>query len=357
MRKELTFVVPSYNMEMFLPKCLESLGIDQLRKETTVEGGTLADFLEVIVVNDGSQDSTSVVAHQFERRFPEVVRVIDKTNGNYGSCVNVALQVATGRYIRMLDADDYLEANELAKYLRFVLSLDGGADLVVNDYDEIESTGKVFRVMKFMLPSNNLFPMDLLVKSNEMLGNYSIAYRREILIKMGYCQSEGISYTDTEWHTLPMLYVATVSYRPGVLMHYLIERNGQSMEAERFIRNINMLEQIARRLIRDFENCRNMVPQAGAIYAGKRILALLQLIYTMVLVGYKGIRAKFDLLGFDRWLKSTSREFYDEMENQTWFTKCPFHYVAEWRRHHTDRTWRYCLFRIVLKMCKILAIK
>lgn len=52
MAKELTVVIPSYNMERYLPKCLESLGLDRLQGE----GGTLADALEVIVVNDGSTD-------------------------------------------------------------------------------------------------------------------------------------------------------------------------------------------------------------------------------------------------------------------------------------------------------------
>ena len=96
MAKELTVVIPSYNMERYLPKCLESLGLDRLQGED----GTLADALEVIVVNDGSTDRTSEVAHAFEGRFPKAVKVVDKANGNYGSCVNVALQCATGRYVR-----------------------------------------------------------------------------------------------------------------------------------------------------------------------------------------------------------------------------------------------------------------
>ena len=104
MGKELTVIIPSYNMELFLPKCLESFGIDQLRKEDTA----LADALEVIVVNDGSVDRTSELAHQFDERFPEAVKVIDKANGGYGSCVNAALRLAAGRYVRVLDADDYL---------------------------------------------------------------------------------------------------------------------------------------------------------------------------------------------------------------------------------------------------------
>lgn len=351
MDKELTVVIPSYNMELFLPKCLESFGLDQIRKED----GTLADALEVVVVNDGSSDRTSEVAHRFEERFPEVVKVIDKANGNYGSCANAALRSATGRYVRILDADDYFETGEVAEYLRFVVSLHGAADLVVNDYDEVGSSGKVSKVVQYGLPSDAVFPMRLLADSDEMLDIHSIAYRREILAKMAYRQSEGILYTDAEWHSLPMSQVATVAYRPGVLTHYLVERTGQSMERDRFVGNIGMLEQMAKRLVLDFDGCQTPGPEDGRRYARKRILALLRLIYTMVLLGYMGVRAKFDLRGFDMWLKNASRAFYDEMESSIVISRCPFHYVTEWRRRHSDRTWRFLLARLALNIRTVLA--
>ena len=346
MGKELTVIIPSYNMELFLPKCLESFGIDQLRKEDTA----LADALEVIVVNDGSVDRTSELAHQFEERFPEAVKVIDKANGGYGSCVNAALRLAAGRYVRVLDADDYLETSEVAKYLRFLISLHGTADLVVNDYDEVEVSGEVSKVIRYGLPSDGVFTTGLLIDSNEMLDIHGIAYRRAILDKMAYRQSEGIHYTDAEWHSLPMSQVATVVYRPGVLTHYLIGREGQSMERDRFVGNITMLEQIAKRLVRDFDACAAMGPEDGCRYARKRIVALMQLIYTMVLFGYSGVRAKFDLLGFDTWLRDASPTLYDEMEKSIVISRCQFHYVTEWRRHYSDRTWRFRLARLALNI-------
>ena len=346
--KELTIVIPSYNMERFLPKCLGSLGLEQLRKERIAEGKTLADVLEVIVVNDGSADHTSGVAHQFEGHFPEVVKVIDKANGGYGSCVNAALRISTGRYIRILDADDYFETGEVAQYVRFVIALNGTADLVVNDYDEVGVSGEASKVIRYGLPSDGVFATGILIDSNEMLDIHGIAYRREILDKMAYRQSEGIHYTDAEWHSLPMLQVATVAYRPRVLTHYLIGREGQSMERDRFVGNISMLEQIAKRLVRDFDVCAATGPEDGRRYAQMRIVALLRLIYTMVLFGYTGVRAKFDLQGFDTWLKNASPAFYDEMEKSIVISRCPFHYVTEWRRHHSDKTWRFRLARLAL---------
>ena len=64
--------------------------------------------LDVIVVNDGSKDNTLEIAHSFELRYPGILRVINKENGNYGSCINAALKEARGKYVRVLDADDYV---------------------------------------------------------------------------------------------------------------------------------------------------------------------------------------------------------------------------------------------------------
>ena len=96
--KILTIIIPSYNMEKYLPKCLGSL----------IVAPELMERIEVIVVNDGSTDRTSEIAHEFAANYPQTFKVIDKSNGHYGSCINTALPIAVGTYIKILDADDKL---------------------------------------------------------------------------------------------------------------------------------------------------------------------------------------------------------------------------------------------------------
>lgn len=99
-QKYLTVVVPVYNMEKLLTRCLDSLLI--------LDNEDLFKKLEVIVVNDGSKDKSLHIARKYELKYPEVYKVIDKPNGNYGSCINVGIKNATGKYFRILDADDFL---------------------------------------------------------------------------------------------------------------------------------------------------------------------------------------------------------------------------------------------------------
>ena len=93
--KILTIGVTVYNTEKYLDSCLESF----LFAES-------ADNIEVIIVNDGSTDHSLVIARKWEQRFPESIVIVDKENGGHGSAVNAAVNVACGRYFRVLDSDD-----------------------------------------------------------------------------------------------------------------------------------------------------------------------------------------------------------------------------------------------------------
>lgn len=99
MENILSIIIPTYNMEKYLDKCLASL---------IIEDKELMRQLEVLVVIDGAKDRSSEIAHTYQNRFADTFRVIDKENGNYGSCINRGLKEATGRYVKVLDADDYL---------------------------------------------------------------------------------------------------------------------------------------------------------------------------------------------------------------------------------------------------------
>lgn len=107
MEKILTIVIPTYNMQDYLRRCLDSLIVPEEQMQ----------LLEVLVVNDGSKDNSSAIAHEYQDKYPGTFRVIDKENGNYGSCVNRGLKEATGKYIKILDADDWFDTKALTSFV------------------------------------------------------------------------------------------------------------------------------------------------------------------------------------------------------------------------------------------------
>ena len=92
----LSLIVPVYNMESYLRQCLESV----------LFPGLVGKY-EVLIVNDGSTDSSLVIAKEFESALPQVFRVIDKPNGGYGHTINRGISEARGTYVGIVESDDF----------------------------------------------------------------------------------------------------------------------------------------------------------------------------------------------------------------------------------------------------------
>lgn len=101
----LSFIVPVYNTEKYLPECLDSLLTQDIPKE---------DY-EVICVNDGSTDGSSAILHRYANTHPNLV-VIDKENGGLSSARNRGLSEAKGDYIWFVDSDDFVQVNVLGGF-------------------------------------------------------------------------------------------------------------------------------------------------------------------------------------------------------------------------------------------------
>ena len=118
--KLLTIIIPSYNMEAYLEKAVQSLVVER----------ELFDLLDIIIVNDGSKDQTLNIALLYANMYSSSISVIDKTNGNYGSCVNAGIKKAKGAFIKILDADDTFEIEAFKSYLRELLLSEERKELV-----------------------------------------------------------------------------------------------------------------------------------------------------------------------------------------------------------------------------------
>ena len=121
--KTLSIVIPTYNMSAYLCRCLDSVTREDIPSS-----------LELIVVNDGSTDNSLAIMQEYETKRPDIVKIINKTNGHYGSCVNAALKVATGKYFRILDADDWFDTNQLIQFLKKTETID--VDLIITPRTE-----------------------------------------------------------------------------------------------------------------------------------------------------------------------------------------------------------------------------
>ena len=104
--KVLSLVVPAYNSEDFLDK-----GIGSFLQESVLEK------LDIIIVNDGSMDTTAQVAEKYCRQYPGSVRLISQENKGHGGALNTGCAAAVGKYLKVVDADDWIETENLPEFI------------------------------------------------------------------------------------------------------------------------------------------------------------------------------------------------------------------------------------------------
>ena len=321
MNKILSIVIPTYNMEKYLERCLSSL---------LISDNEAFNALEVLVVNDGSKDKSSIIAHGFQDKFPAVFTIIDKPNGNYGSCINAALKVAKGKYIKILDADDSFDRDGFSKFVEYINTVD--VDMILSDFDMVNSDGKVIRHHSYSYLPYEFYPMARLNEVKEMW-MHAVTYRTDNLREIGYYQTEGISYTDQEWIFLPVSTVSTFSYFPQTVYEYTVDRSGQTIDPAVFIRRIDD-EIIGFKVMID-EYLKSVWPEDQYKYLTNRLLVRAGAIYSAFLIYYVDNLDLNKLVDLDRFLFGRSPELYRMIGNiKPPFKLITYKYVNVWRKNN-----------------------
>lgn len=236
--KTLTIGIPSYNVENYIAECLDSILLPEL-----------VDDLEVLVINDGSTDGTEAVAREYEKLFPETVRVISKENGGWGSGVNLAISEARGKYFKNLDSDDFVSPEGFTELVRNMKENDADAFIApANNYEEGTA-----RVYPHQFPNGCIFGR--VVPFSEMCGSidfifrmHCLAFRTEMLQKNNIRVDECF-YSDLELISYPFEYVNTVYAQEEPVNMYRIGRNGQSMSIASMAKHIPDIERVGRNMI------------------------------------------------------------------------------------------------------------
>lgn len=312
MEKRLTIVVPTYNMEKYLDKCLTSL---------IIEDKELLKRVEVLVIIDGATDRSSEIAHTYQDRYPDTFRVIDKENGNYGSCINRGLKEATGKYIKILDADDWFDTNNFHKYIEDILDID--CDLILNNceiVDEQENISGRFNI-DFMVDHKHV-RFDQVNEHLVDLQMHCAAYRTDLIRAIGYKQDEGIFYTDQEWMCYPLSAVKTIYFINLTVYKYLFGRLGQTMDKDIFYKRFNDEATVCKTMIKWCELHNDMVNKE--FLKAKMMFRILYLHKNHIL---KNMYDKNEFAGFSKWLKTNAHEVYVDIENTITDSAVQYKYI------------------------------
>lgn len=201
---KVSVVVPVYNVEKYLERCLETL-VNQTLEE-----------LEIIVVNDGSTDGSHKIIERYVSKYPHKMVVLCKENSGLSDARNYGMRFCKGEYIGFIDADDYVEIEMFEKL--YEKARDENCDVVICDYiKEYISTQQIVKACQHD-SKKSMFIGGLAAAWNKI-------YKRELVEKAKLQFPKGLIYEDTEFFCCLIPYVERCGYVEIPFVHYVQRRD------------------------------------------------------------------------------------------------------------------------------------
>lgn len=274
MTKLLTIAVPSYNVEQYLDRGLNSFADERLRQN-----------LEVIVVNDGSTDATAEIAQHYVGMFPDLFVLVNKENGGHGSAVNAGVAHATGRYFRVVDGDDWVDTEGLVRLLEELARTD--ADIVVDEMSRVDMTTmrKTHQPLPGYIETDKVLPFEEICnveQTESYIAIHTLSVRTSLLREHDIRISEGIFYVDYEYIVKATCFARTVRFLPIEVYRYLVGNANQSMAAQNMVNRYLHHETVLRALL-TFES-EHKFPPAIERYLRRKIQLLVHTHYNVLLI-------------------------------------------------------------------------
>lgn len=302
----LTIVIPSYNVSKYIKGGVKSL----LRSK-------YASDLEIIIVNDGSKDDTVKKSRELLKEYKgknPIIKIIDKENGGHGSTINKGIELATGKYFRLMDGDDYYLTGNLDKLIEKLKVED--SDIVLTNYVEDFAITAVYNPTKFypnLVPGVQYNLDEMYYNGNEygfiVFGPLlpTSTYKTSVLKNANFKIDEHCFYVDMEYNLIGYMNAKTVSYYPLNIYNYYLGRQGQSISRESYKRNILHHEKVCLRLVDYFtEHEKELSPSKKAYLNNCIIIPMCKRQYELSTELFKDNE---HFISFDNKLKKY-KEFY-----------------------------------------------
>ena len=214
---KLSVIVPIYNVEKYLPKCLDSL-VNQTLKD-----------IEIIIVNDASPDNSKKIIEKYLKKYKNI-KYFEKENGGQGSARNLGLKHAKGKYIAYVDSDDYIELDMFEKM--YNKAVEDNSDVVICGHNLVDLNYNVVDKYLPVITGN--------IKEDILLGNMAVwnkIYKKDI-IDIDF--REKLWYEDIDFTAKLLLGNKKISFVNEALYNYLL-RPGSTMNNKNAKRNLELL--------------------------------------------------------------------------------------------------------------------
>jgi len=303
--KVLSIVVPSYNAEQYLPETIPTmLAISNL------------DKLEIIIVNDGSKDKTLDVAQQLKNAYPDTIVIVDKENGGHGSTINAGIRVATGKYFKVVDADDWVESENLSQLISYLDSVDD--DEIISPFIQVYMNTKTENLYEYSVNDQAITYQyeDFLKEIGKLPSMHSITIKTSILRDNNITIDENCFYVDLEYNTFPMPYIKTISYFNKPVYRYRLGSPTQSVSIASYIKNVAMHKKVIFSLINFFNHYENNATEIEKELLKKLIKEIIAIHLNIHLSRNDVLTAKEEFVDFEKNVESMNSYFSSHQQGK-----------------------------------------
>ena len=222
---KLSIIIPVYNVERYLPHCLESLLSDRQEE------------YEILLINDGSTDGSLAVCESYQKRFPSLISITTTDNHGQGHARNLGIERARGEYLYFIDSDDYLAPGGLEGILS---CLEEDFDICIFDSIAVNVAGRELKAMPGCSCGGRLTltdSPDLLLQGPDV---WNKIFRRSLWLDSGVRFPSGVWFEDLA--TVPKLYAFTdrILYIPKAWHRYL-QRYDSVTNTSKAMRNLEII--------------------------------------------------------------------------------------------------------------------
>ncbi len=305
--KLLSFIIPAYNAAPFLGKCLNSMLCPEV-----------LDKLDILIVNDGSADDTAAIAQGYCDRYPDCVRLITQKNKGHGGALNTGIAAAGGKFIKVIDADDWVETENLPAFLEalenccsdvvlthhFTRNIANGQTRLWKSYPG--SFGAALSMEEVMARPNDFF---------RSLTFHGITYRLDFYRREGIALSQHIFYEDQEYSTVPCCSARSITCLDLFIYNYRIGDLNQSMSDANQLKRLSHSETVLRRLLAEYA-ARELSPAGKAFFQTKLKVFILGYLLTVLLAEKNKAAGRRRAAQTMELLKNTIPEAYSMAEKQ-----------------------------------------
>lgn len=327
--KTLTVSIAAYNVEKYIDECLQSFISPVVREK-----------VEVLIVDDGATDNTAMKASVYEKEYPNTFKVVRKQNGGWGSTLNSGIMLATGKYFKQLDGDDYFKAETLPSFVEALEEID--ADMVLTPHETFISDTK--EVIGCSEPSKlckeelrGVFNINNL-RNDAHIQMHQCTFRTSMLKNNNINLTEHAFYTDAEFVAKALCYTERVALLSMIVYCYRTMRDGQSMSDQGIRKHYKEHEKVIFNTLNYINSVSNTM---GYAYASERVREMVKTHYYFFFCLEPSKTHRNELYHFDQTILNNYPKYYSStdfkinlLRKTKFLTYMPLCKIREYKHKH-----------------------